>query len=232
MKTKDFLLGVGAGAAIALGGILNLICKTYLTGDLAIAAKILGSFLFPVGLITVCFLGLNLYTGKIGFLLDKKPGYPLFLVNIFIGNIVGAAFVGFLCLLCSSGPHGQAFLNSAIAVTNSKSDAVTTVGGAFKTLGFACLCGILVYLAVYFFKLFKNQVLKCIGIIIPIALFVYFGFDHCIANAFYFSFGVGAKNPWCLLNIALAVIGNSIGAIVFHELKKLIVKTIQKKREA
>ena len=56
MKTKDFLLGVGAGAAIALGGILNLICKAYLTGDLAIAAKILGSFLFPVGLITVLSL--------------------------------------------------------------------------------------------------------------------------------------------------------------------------------
>ena len=71
-KTKNFLLGIAAGAAIAFGGLLNIIVKTYLTGDVSILGKLLGSALFPIGLCLVCFLGFNLFTGKIGYLLDKK----------------------------------------------------------------------------------------------------------------------------------------------------------------
>ena len=220
-KTKNFLLGILAGAAIALGGLLNIIVKTYLTGDLEILGKLLGSALFPVGLCLVCFLGFNLFTGKIGYVLDKKgEKYPLTLLIMYVGNFVGAVLFGCICYLIFK--NVPAIYNTASSIASAKTGSLNTANGIFTSLGGALLCGVLVYTAVFFFKKFKNPVLKVIGILIPIALFVYLGFDHCIANMFYFSFALENLSPWLILNLVLATLGNSLGAIAVNEFTKAI----------
>ena len=109
---------------------------------------------------------------------------------------------------------------TAAGIAKSKTATLNTAEGIFTNLGGALLCGVLVYTAVFFFKKFKHPILKAIGILIPIALFVYLGFDHCVANMFYFSFALQDLSPWLILNLALATIGNSLGAIAVNEFTK------------
>lgn len=214
IKLRDFFLGVAAGAAIAFGGFLNALAKTYIPKSEI--AKILGAFLFPIGLTIVCFCGLALFTGKVGYAYDNKPKYWLYLLNIYIGNFVGAVGIGFLVNVFFKNTDIVPTLN---IIANSKTEAVKGIGGAFKTLGFSALCGTLVYIAVFCYKNFKKIWAKVLGIFLAIALFVYLGFDHCIANMFYFMAGLSGfafKDPFTYINIAIATVGNSIGAILIH----------------
>ena len=58
-----FVKGILAGLSIGLGGFLYILMVHYVPGELG---KVLGSFLFAVGLFLVCTFNLSLYTGKIG----------------------------------------------------------------------------------------------------------------------------------------------------------------------
>ena len=82
-KFKQYLnyliKGIYAGIVIGIGGIAYL----------AIQNKIVGSFIFSVGLLTVCMYSLNLYTGKVGYILVNKVSYILELLISLIGNFIG-----------------------------------------------------------------------------------------------------------------------------------------------
>lgn len=222
---KTVLLGIYAGLAIALGGLLNIVSNTYFGG----AGKIVGSLLFPIGLTLVCFLGLNLFTGKIGYLFDnKKNGYIGFLGLVYLGNIIGSLVFGFLALAIFK--NVEPIYEKVTAIASNKANIENFMGGV-KLLAGGVLCGALVYLAVFFYKTFKNVILKVVGIFIPIALFVYFGFDHCVANMFYFTFAFSFANPFSYLNIALATLGNSVGAIVLNSLVKSVKTLFGKKQK-
>lgn len=221
---KNILFGIYAGLAIALGGFLNIVSNSYFGG----VGKIIGSLLFPVGLTLVCFLSLNLFTGKIGYLFDnKKNGYIKFLVIVYLGNLIGSLIFGFLALAIFK--NVEPIYEKVTAIASNKTNISDFVGG-LKLLAGGVLCGALVYLAVFFYKTFKNVIMKVVGIFVPIALFVYLGFDHCVANMFYFTFAFSFANPLSYLNIALATIGNSIGAIALNSLIKSIKTMFGKKK--
>lgn len=219
---KTVLLGIYAGLAIALGGLLNILSNAFISGDLAWLGKLLGSLLFPIGLTLVCFLGLNLFTGKIGYVLDNKKDYLLFLVFVYLGNLIGSLIAGGVCLLAFH--NVDVIYAKALGVAGNKMASLSGFLPGLKVFAMAMGCGALVYIAVFFYKTFKNVALKVIGIFIPIALFVYLGFDHCIANMFYFTFAVSFAKPLSYLNILIATIGNSIGAIILNEIVKAIKK--------
>lgn len=228
---KTFLLGIYAGLAIAFGGLLNIFAN-FLLFDFPVWAKLVGSALFPVGLILVCFLGFNLFTGKIGYVFDNKKGYLLDLLIMYIGNFVGSFIAGAGCIL--SFKNLPDFYSICIRIATKKTGITDFSSGMNVFLG-AVLCGALVYIAVFCFKNLKNKALKVVGIFVPIAVFVYFGFDHCVANMFYFTFAFSYSNPIMYLNILLATIGNSVGAIALNEgIKafKLLLKNNKAKENA
>lgn len=210
---ENILLSICAGFAIAIGGIFNILAKAYIPN--VEISKIVGSLLFPIGLTLVCYLGLNLYTGKIGYLLNNKKDYLGFLGIVYLGNLIGSLIFGFVSFaLLRNVP---AIYDVAKGICLNKSNIPNFVSG-LKVFAGSILCGALVYIAVFFFKKFKNHPLKIIGIFIPIAVFVYFGFDHCIANMFYFTFGLSFSAWKSYLNIVLATVGNSVGAILVNHL--------------
>ena len=75
------------------------------------------------------------------------------------------------------------------------------------------LCGALVYIAVFFFKNLQNWGMKIIGIIVAVTLFVYCGFQHCIANMFYFGMAFN-WNINMLWNLLIVILTNSVGALL------------------
>ena len=79
-KYSDFFIkGIFAGIMISIAGM------TYLS----ISNHVIGSFLFSIGLLVICMYGMNLYTGKIGYVLINKKDYIYELILTLFGNFVG-----------------------------------------------------------------------------------------------------------------------------------------------
>ena len=209
---KVFLFGIFAGLAIGLGSFVFTIVSAYLTST---GGRIFASALFSIGLILVCTLGLQLYTGKIGVVFDDREKLIENAINLpimLVGNAIGAFALGILC-------H---FIFQNVDVVNAKILDISaakidpTLGGAQPQNSVfleGIFCGALVYIAVYFFKNLQNWGMKIIGIITAVTLFVYCGFQHCIANMFYF----GMAFDWninMLWNLLIVILTNSVGALL------------------
>ena len=79
-KYLNYLIrGIFAGLMIGIGGTI------YLSLD----NKIIGSFLFSIGLLMICMYNMNLYTGKIGYIVVNKKSYLIELLLTLIGNFIG-----------------------------------------------------------------------------------------------------------------------------------------------
>lgn len=215
---KTFLLGILAGIAISFGGLVFLFCKSE-------GFPILGSFLFSVGLLIVCSFGLNLYTGKIGYVLVNKKRYLLDLLIMYIGNFVGAVGTGLLMKLCNCG--GDKLKDTVEAVSNNKLFNIVEGGKPWYYLiimGF--FCGVLVFLAVDMFKKENiHPVIKVFILIGCVGAFVASGFEHCVADMFYFGFsGVlfSSNAGAAFLSLLFITIGNSIGSIAIHAILYLL----------
>ena len=150
----------------------------------------IGPVIFAFGLLGVCYLGLNLFTGKCGFLFEKKLD-PIELTVILIVNLIAGYLFGLLMSIADPGLIEPA--------------AVKAAGWDFSVAYFvkSFFCGVIMYIAVKMYQ--KNTPL---GIIFGIPLFIFCGFQHCIANVI--TLGVGRTFSWTLI---LAVIGNFVGSL-------------------
>lgn len=196
-NTRIFLLAIAAGIAIAAGGTVYLTLEN----------KVLGSLLFSVGLYAILLNGLYLYTGKTALLLKEKnkKEYLLVLLLSWIGNFVGVSFGGFTVL------------NSRIRGIRDTAVSVTEVKLGDTPLSIFLLsvfCGFLVYVAVEGFKQTGNPavVLMCV------TAFMLSGFEHCIANMFYFIVA-GAWSFKALIYLLIMTLGNTVGSMLIPVLK-------------
>ena len=202
---KVLLYGIYAGLAIGLGSFVFTIVSAYM-GDTT-AGKIFASALFSIGLILVCVLGLQLYTGKIGVVFDDREKLKENAINLpimLVGNAIGAFALGILCHFIFMNLPEVASKIKAISEGKTASDTVFLQG---------IFCGALVYIAVYFFKNLQNYGMKIVGIITAVTLFVYCGFQHCIANMFYFGMAFN-WNINMLWNLLIVILTNSVGALL------------------
>ena len=200
---KTVLNSYAAGICIGIGGTVYLMCPS----------KPLGAFLFAVGLCTILLFGLNLYTGMVGYLFDNKPAYIIKLLIVWFGNFAGTATVGELMRLTRLS---KSVSDAADSVVTSKLDDGF---GSLFILGI--FCGILMFVGVDTFK--KHWAQKDFAAIfmpvICVAVFIVAGFEHCIADMFYFaSAGKGAEGFSVLLAVTL---GNSLGGVIIPVIKKL-----------
>ena len=188
---KKVCSGILAGLMISIGGAVFLSC----------ADKTVGSVGFTIGLLGVCFYGANLYTGRIGYLFDRHDRDGIAdLVFGLIGNLIGTTLCGLL-LHQMKGEAAAAVCEAKLAQTALD----TVIRGAF--------CGMLVYIAVNLFRDKKTP----LGILVGIPVFILSGFEHSIADAFYFA-AAGNFSGKTLLFILLVILGNSIGALIFDRL--------------
>lgn len=189
-----FIKGVYAGIMIAIGGIAFL----------AIENKIIGSFLFSIGLLTVCMYGLNLYTGKIGYILINKLNYIFELLLSLLGNFVGTFLVGNVMRFT----RYENYIEMAKKIVEIKLN-----DNLISIFILSVFCGVMMYIAVNNFKHAKDLVAKYIGIFICVMVFILCGFEHCVANMFYFSIA-GIWNLKVLSYLAVMILGNSLGSII------------------
>lgn len=186
-----FLLAVLAGISISIG------CIIYLTQE----NHVVGSFLFSVGLMTICVFRWNLYTGKVAYISYRDPQKLLWLFIIWLGNLAGTLAASAAMLATrQAGRLREQVLN----VVQPK------LGDSYLSLFLlSVFCGILMYLAVEGFRSNPHPAGKYLAIIFSVMIFILSGFEHCVANMFYFWLaGMTGKSMVCLVVMTL---GNTVG---------------------
>lgn len=187
------LRGVFAGIMIGIGGV------SYLSLD----NKVLGALFFSIGLLSVCMFDMYLYTGKIGYIISNKLSYIKLLLLSLVGNFIGTYLVSY------------AVLNSRIASISDKALVLSNIklnDSVMSILVLSIFCGMLMYIAVNSYKTSSDIFGKYIGIFMGVMVFILCGFEHCVANMFYFSVA-GVWSFKTLLYVLVMVLGNSIGSV-------------------
>lgn len=197
---KSFL----AGIMIAIGG----------TVFLSIENKVIGASLFSIGLFGVLIYNLNLYTGKIGYLITNfNLKYIKELIITLIGNFIGACSVGFI--LRYTRIYDNIYEKSLILANTKLNDNILSI------FILSIFCGLLMYFAVNGFKK-QTDFGKYLVVYLGVTVFILCGFEHCIANMYYFS----VADIWSLKTLGytgIMVLGNSIGSFIIP-LCNLVIK--------
>ena len=189
---------------IAIGG----------TVFLSIENKVIGASLFSIGLFGVLIYNLNLYTGKIGYLITNfNLKYIKELIITLIGNFIGACSVGFI--LRYTRIYEKIYEKSLMLVNTKLNDNILSI------FILSIFCGLLMYYAVNGFKK-QTDFGKYLVVYLGVAVFILCGFEHCIANMYYFS----VADIWSLKTLGytgIMVLGNSIGSFIIP-LCNLVIK--------
>lgn len=190
-KMRMFVKAIYAGFAIGIGGII------YLSVD----NKVLASLFFSFGLSTIVTQGFNLYTGKIGFVKEwrEMPDMMLILAGNFMGTFIAA-------MLAKAANLG---IDSTQMVHNKLDNSLIHV------FLLSVFCGVMMYLAIDNYNKSKNIVF----VIAAVMIFILSGFEHSIANMFYFEIA-NAYSLKSLLYILVMAVGNGVGAKIFGLMPK------------
>lgn len=219
------MLAVLAGAFIGLGALFFTIVRA--DADIGFAAgRVLGGVVFSLGLLLVVVAGAELFTGNNLLAMawaDGKLSTGEVLRNwgiVLTGNLIGAA--GLALLVVMSGHtairEGQ-IADTYVQIAHTK--AALPFLTAFAS---GVLCNALVCLAVWMALAGRSVVDKAVAIVFPIAGFVAAGFEHSVANLYFFAVALllerggwgPAKEPLLSLsgvasNLAPVVLGNVVG---------------------
>ena len=223
------MLGFLAGAFIGLGAMLYVLIKSDITLSFA-STQLLGGLAFCLGLILVIVAGAELFTGNNLIVMawaDNKISLYGLLRNwtvVCIANLFGAAGMATLVflsghVLMNDGAIAEQYLNIAV----SKS-ALTNTEALFRGI----LCNVLVCIAVWMAIAGKTVTDKVVAIIFPITAFVAAGFEHSVANMYFYPMALLIQHfsileiPGSLItfwdffrNIMFVILGNIIGGSVF-----------------
>ncbi len=197
------LSGTLAGVCIALGG----------TVFLSLENKIAGALFFTVGLFTICVFGLHLFTGKVCYIFERDRAYALGLPFIWLGNLAGT----WLTAQAERFTRvGDALAARAEALCTAKLE--DSLGSIFIL---AVLCNILIYIAVEGFGKAPHESGKYLALFFGVTVFILCGFEHCVANMYYFSVA-GAWSGRALLYLLVMTLGNAAGGVLFPVLRGVV----------
>lgn len=222
---KFILIAVLGGAFIALGGLLSVMVAGGMPGvgtDHPGLIKFIAGALFPVGLIMVSITGADLFTSDCAAftlpLLEKKLRLVSFLKLLlmsYLFNFVGTQLIAYLLSSHLGYFDKEPWRNYLFHYTEMKVyqqwSAVFIKGIGANWL--VCLGMFMGYAA-------KDISGKCIGIWIPVMIFVTLGYEHSIANLFFVPAAIysGADITWgdfMLKNLIPATLGNLVGGAAF-----------------
>lgn len=188
---KTFISSIIAGIMISIGGMACLLSDY----------RFVGALIFAVGLFGIMTYQLSLYTGKIGYALENPPAFLLEVALIIVGNFIGCLMMGL------AFPLEQAVASCEIRL------AADNLVVLFKGI----CCGILVFIAVDQYITKKSY----LALFICIPAFILSGFEHSIADMFFFS-SAGFFNVDSLIFILIVILGNGIGCLLIPAYRKYI----------
>ena len=200
----DLTNGLLAGIMIAVGGTVFLACF----GDGSMVNKTIGAFFFSIALLSICYKGYSLYTGKIGFIPEKhdREAFSILLWGL-LGNLIATVALGYA-------------LRAAIPAIGGVAEVLCTARLTqvwWQTLLRGIFCGILMYMAVSIYR--DKQTIS--GILFCVPVFILAGFEHSVANMFYFGAAGMFFSVNSIIYLAIVVLGNTVGGMLMPLLAML-----------
>ena len=222
MTKKDFMVfcvaSVFGGIMVGLGGVGLLIAMSAFEGA---TGKLVGAIIFSLAMFVVTTFGLYLITGLSTRIITMgvKNWWSLPVSLCF--NVVGIAFAAILVEFSHVDVTA-----TATALMDTK---LCEEGWLLHSVCSGVLCGILIGLSVFLSKyMAKKHLSATIGVIFPVFVFVFCGFDNSLANVFYVF--MSAEMTWEMFAYcATSLIGNLIGG-VFVSVLPLIKKKDEPKK--
>lgn len=224
------MLGMLAGAFIGLGSLFYVIVASDPGLGLA-AGRVLGGAVFSLGLLLVVVAGAELFTGNNLLAMGWAHGCISTRDVLFnwavvcASNFAGAA--GLAALVFLSGHAGMN--DGAIGAAYLEIAATKAALPFWEAFFRGVLCNVLVCTAVWMTLAGRSVTDKFFAILLPVAAFVAAGFEHSIANMYFFPLaallqaaaGEPVQFAWLWRNLVPVIAGNIVGgsvlvALVYH----------------
>jgi formate/nitrite transporter len=214
------------------GALLGAATSFAFTAAVTTGQPLVGALIFPVGLVMIVILGLELITGSFALLplayLQRRSSMRSVVANwgwVFLGNLLGSVAYGILLAIALTNfwhaePTGVAA--RIVATAEAKTIAYQALGaaGVITALVKAMLCNWLVCLGVVMAMASSSTIGKLVGAWLPISVFFAQGFEHSVVNMFIIPTGMlmGARvtvSDWWLWNQIPVTLGNLVGGFAF-----------------
>lgn len=192
---KSLLLAISAGIHIGIAFVFYTIVTTGAADMSWGMTRFIGGVAFSLGLILVVVTGGELFTSSVLTLVARASGKiswsTLFKnwVVVYFGNLIGALLL-VICMLMTKQymfDHGQVGLN-AMAISQHKLHH-----GFWQAVALGIMCNVLVCIAVWMTFSGRTLTDKIMVMVLPVAMFVSSGFEHCIANMFQVPMAIAIK---------------------------------------
>ncbi len=213
------MLGILAGAFIGFGALMFTLVASDASLGFA-AQRLVGGLAFCLGLLLVMVAGAELFTGNNLLAMAWAAGrlgtgevLRDWLV-VCAANLVGGCGLALLVWLSGHAQmNGGAVAATAVRIGLAK--AALPWGEAFFR---GVLCNTLVCMAVWMALAGRSVVDKAVAIVFPITAFVAAGFEHSVANFYFFALaallGAPLEAAGVVRNLVAVIAGNLVGGSV------------------
>ncbi|MDD0823961.1 formate transporter FocA [Mannheimia sp. AT1] len=201
-------------SAITAGGFIAIAFVFYTTTQVGAnelpwgVAKLIGGLVFSLGVIMCVVFGAELFTSstltsvaKASHRITWNQMFKNWVV-VYFGNFVGAISIVLLIwfsgqIMAAKGQWGLTILNTAQHKIHHE---------WFEAFCLGIFCNIMVCIAVWMSYAGKSLTDKAFIMMLPIAMFVASGFEHCVANMFMIPMGVmishfASPEFWTAINV-------------------------------
>ena len=207
MTKKEILIfclaATFGGFMVGVGGVGLLLSMASFEGA---TGQLVGAIIFSLAMFVVTIFGLYLVTGLSTSIITMRKKNFWVLPITFVFNVVGVA----ISALLVDFSHVEVNEIATIVMDNKLCDD----GWALHSLCSGILCGILIGLSVFLSKYAaKKHLSATVGVIFPVFVFVFCGFDNSLANLFYI-FLSRHPNPVMIGYFAMSLLGNMIGGVL------------------
>lgn len=213
------LMAVCSGVMVGIGGTSYLISVS----TLGSWGKLIGGILFSLGIFAIVSFDMKLFTGMVADIptLGLKNSWRL--PVCFICNAIG---VGIVFLLVGDTSLAQ-YLDLGAFLIYAK---LSSESWALSALASSILCGMLITISVRAKDYAPKKGLSAtLGVVFPIVVFAFCGFDHSVANMLYF-YSLGEVSWKITGYILLTILGNTMGGVSLPLIYLLRLKTEKKQK--
>ncbi len=217
------LQSILAGMFIGFGGTaaIRVADKFHISDGLG---SIMSAFVFTIGFVLIITLGVQLFTSNnlmVLNVLDKKERVKKVLMNwgiVWGGNLIGTFFIGLLLVLANAYNTTELEYISHIVEKKVHLDFLSAI-----LLGIGC--NMIIVLTVMLVNATNDYLGKVFVAIFGVMVFLLCGFEHVVANMYYFSLGgllnYASVTEILFNNLLPVTIGNILGGgilipVMFH----------------